>query len=154
MQITKATSEDIPALARLWHVGWHQGHAAVVSPELVATRQLPEFATRLKAHLEGTYVARIGGALAGFFTLEGRELYQFYVDAGFQGKGVAARLMAEAEAALPRGSVWLACSVGNARAARFYEKCGWVLADTITYEVEATDGPLPVRVWRYEKDLS
>ena len=61
--------------------------------------------------------------------------------------------MDAAEAALPRGTVWLDCSVGNDRAARFYEKCGWHRARVETVQVEVADGTKPVEVWRYEKTL-
>ncbi len=58
---------------------------------------------------------------------------------------------------LARGGVrtaWLACAIGNDRAARFYEKSGWRRAGTVVYQAEAPDGSLPLEVWRYEKHLS
>ncbi|MEW9920865.1 GNAT family N-acetyltransferase [Marimonas sp. MJW-29] len=153
MQIEKAQEADLEAIAALWHAGWHQAHAEVVSPELVGTRTPSEFAARTAAHLAQTNVARIDGAMAGFFMLEGDELYQFYVDAAFQGQGVAAALMAEAEAALAGRLAWLACSVGNDRAAAFYEKAGWTRGAAEVYPVETASGPQSVTAWRFEKDL-
>jgi ribosomal protein S18 acetylase RimI-like enzyme len=153
MQITQATKADIPQIAALWHRGWHQGHGDVVVEALVATRTLAEFKGRTRAHLAQTQVAWIDGTMAGFFMIEDSELYQFYVDAAFQGQGVAGALMTTAEAALPCGPVWLACSVGNDRAARFYEKCGWRRGAAQSYEVETSAGPQEVTVWRFEKVL-
>jgi GNAT superfamily N-acetyltransferase len=72
-----------------------------------------------------------------------------------RGSGVAAALVADAEARLVAGGVeiaWLACAIGNERAARFYEQCGWLRAGTATYEPEGSNGPA-LEVWRYEKRL-
>lgn len=153
LRITPASAADVPWIAACWHAGWHQGHAGLVPEALVASRVPEEFADRTRAHLGETTVARIGGRLAGFFMLEGDELYQFYVDAAFQGQGVAAALMDAVEHALAGRIAWLACSVGNDRAAAFYEKAGWQRQGVETYAVEASAGPQDVQVWRYEKDL-
>jgi GNAT superfamily N-acetyltransferase len=85
------------------------------------------------------------------------ELYQFYVASEARGTGVAAALMADAEAQLAaRGieTAWLACAVGNARAARFYEKSGWNLARTMISHLDTVDGPFDLEIWRYEKLLA
>lgn len=153
MQFTDATEADIAGIAALWHAGWHQGHGGVVPEALAASRNLAEFTKRTRAHLAQTRLAWCDGAMAGFFMIEGDELYQFYVDAAFQGQGVAGALMAAAEAALPRGPVWLACSLGNDRAARFYEKCGWRRGVAQRYDVETAAGAQDVMVWRFEKVL-
>jgi hypothetical protein len=50
-------------------------------------------------------------------------------------------------------SAWLACAVGNLRAARFYEKCGWIRTATVAIESETSEGSFPIEVWRYEKRL-
>ena len=56
---------------------------------------------------------------------------------------------------LPSGfaTVWLACAIGNDRAARFYEKCGWVRARTQVNRLETPDGVFEFEVWRYEKAM-
>ncbi|SFS66116.1 Ribosomal protein S18 acetylase RimI [Sulfitobacter marinus] len=153
MDVKPAVSADIPAIAALWHHGWMQGHGAAAPKSLINQRTADEFLTRTKAHLAQTQVACIKGEMAGFFMIEGDELYQFYVAPGFQGSGVATELMAKAEAALGDGLKWLACLVGNDRAARFYEKSGWVLAATVPYEVETEEGPYVINSWRFEKRL-
>jgi GNAT superfamily N-acetyltransferase len=154
MLIERAETTEVNAIAALWHRGWHQGHADVVPAALVAVRTPEEFRMRVEKRLPQTFVARQDGALAGFYMLDGDELYQFYVDAAFQGQGVAARLMVSAEAALAGRLAWLACSLGNTRAARFYEKAGWQRAAQEVYPVETASGPQSVTIWRFEKDLS
>lgn len=151
--IAPAAQDDVIAISQMWHAGWHDGHAAIVSPALVATRTPAEFTARVEVHLPKTFAARSGGVLAGFYMLEGDELYQFYVDGSFRGKGVAAKLMASVEEALKGRVAWLACSVGNDRAARFYEKAGWTRRGEETYTVETANTPIDVVIWRFEKDL-
>jgi hypothetical protein len=62
--------------------------------------------------------------------------------------------MTDAETRLAKGGfdiAWLACAIGNDRAARFYEKSGW--RRVITYQAETSAGTFPLEVWRYEKNL-
>jgi ribosomal protein S18 acetylase RimI-like enzyme len=56
------------------------------------------------------------------------ELWRFYVDRPWQGRGIAPRLMAEARiaaSALGGRTVWLSVWERNARAIAFYAKCGF-----------------------------
>ncbi|MFY0646822.1 GNAT family N-acetyltransferase [Sulfitobacter geojensis] len=153
MQFRAAEDGDTVALAHMWHKGWHEGHAAHVPAALVALRTVAEFEGRTASHLAQTTVMELDGQIAGFHMLEGDEIYQFYVGAGFRGTGAAKTLMRHAEAALAGRLAWLACAVGNARAARFYEKSGWQQAATFDYHVETASGPMTVSCWRYEKYL-
>jgi ribosomal protein S18 acetylase RimI-like enzyme len=87
---------------------------------------------------------------------KGDELYQLFVSAPARGSGVAAALIADAEARLAEAGVetaWLACAIGNERAARFYEKSGWRRVGTMINYAETSDGVFPLEVWRYEKRL-
>ena len=73
-----------------------------------------------------------------------------------RGTGVAAALMADAEARLSQRGVevaWLACAIGNERAARFYGKCGWKRTGPVLLDLETSQGKFPLQVWRYEKRL-
>ncbi|KEJ88096.1 GNAT family N-acetyltransferase [Sulfitobacter donghicola] len=153
MQIRNAQEADIPVIAQLWHLGWHSAHASIVDVDLVRLRAPAEFMTRTAAHLEQTYVAVLGGEIAGFFMIEGNEVYQFYVDPAQHGSGFARRMMKEAEARVPASLAWLACSVGNDRAAAFYAKNGWRNVGEEELQVETSEGPRPVRIWRFEKTL-
>jgi ribosomal protein S18 acetylase RimI-like enzyme len=92
----------------------------------------------------------------GFSMLKGAELYQLYVSSQARGSGVAAALIVDAEARLRDSGVataWLTCAIGNDRAARFYEKCGWHRAGTVIEHLEVPNGTFPLEVWRYEKYL-
>jgi len=157
MQVRFAEANEIDDLARIWHEGWHHSHAALSPPELTRLRTFESFRERLCAALAEIRVAGPHGAPAGFCVLKGDELYQLFVSAEARGTGVAAALIADAEARLAGCGVetaWLACAIGNDRAARFYEKSGWRRAGTVVNVAETSNGPFPVQVWRYEKRLA
>jgi ribosomal protein S18 acetylase RimI-like enzyme len=82
------------------------------------------------------------------------ELYQLYVARQARGTGAAAALIADGEARLAAhgfATAWLACAIGNDRAARFYEKCGWVMAREAVNRLETPAGVFELAIWRYEK---
>ena len=147
---------EIAQAARLWHSGWIDGHAAFAPPELARLRTFESFTARLTRDLAHARAAVLDGGLIGFTILKGNDVDQFYVAAQARGTGAAMALMADAEAQLRaagHASAWLACSVGNTRAARFYEKAGWHLAATEPMSFETTEGPFTLETWRYEKAL-
>jgi ribosomal protein S18 acetylase RimI-like enzyme len=87
-----------------------------------------------------TLIAEEDTAMAGYAQLSGRtappcvtgrvpiELRRFYVDRPWQGRGVAAALMAatlEAAAARGAGTLWLCVWERNARAQAFYRRAGF-----------------------------
>jgi ribosomal protein S18 acetylase RimI-like enzyme len=66
------------------------------------------------------------------------ELHRFYVDASFHGRGLAAGLMdavLDAAAELGGRSLWLNVWSRNARAIRFYEKCGYREVGSIVFHL-------------------
>jgi GNAT superfamily N-acetyltransferase len=74
-----------------------------------------------------------------------------------RGSGVAAALIADAEARLSENGVEIArlpCAIGTERAAKFSEKCGWHRAGTMINHLETWRGNFPLEVWRYEKSLT
>jgi GNAT superfamily N-acetyltransferase len=151
-----ARVSEIGRLARIWFEGWQDAHARIVPAELTRLRTLQSFEERLGAAWADVRVAELASAPVGFYILKGAELYQFYVSSDARGSGVATVLMADAEAHLRKRSVytaWLACAIGNDRAARFYEKCGWFRTGTVTDHVEVPGGTFSPDVWRYEKSL-
>jgi GNAT superfamily N-acetyltransferase len=154
--IRNAELSDIRLLAKIWSDGWLDAHARIVPAQLVRLRTLQSFEERLRAASSDVRVAEVAGAPVGFYLLKGTELYQFYVSSNARGSGIAAVLMADAEARLGARGVrvaWLACAIGNDRAARFYEKCGWVRTGTVTDDVAVPGGTFTLEVWRYEKSL-
>ena len=157
MQVRRAQEEEIHQLAKIWYDGWQDAHAEIVPAELKRDRTLESFGPRIKAMLADVGVAGPVGAPFGFYMLKDDELYQLYVSAEARGKGVAAALIVDAEARLADGGVetaWLACAIGNDRAARFYEKSGWQRVGIMTNHLELADGPFELEVWRYEKRLT
>jgi ribosomal protein S18 acetylase RimI-like enzyme len=156
MQLRPASAAEIDHLAQLWHDAWHESHASLSPPELTRLRTLDNFRERLQALLPDIRVLGPAGAPLGFCVIKDDELYQLFLSPEARGSRAAAALIADAEARLAaRGiqTAWLACAVGNDRAARFYEKSGWHLADTVLIPVVTSAGPFPLEVWRYEKRL-
>jgi GNAT superfamily N-acetyltransferase len=157
MNVRPAKERDLDQLAQIWYDGWHEAHAELVPEELTRLRTLESFRERLHAALPSVRVAGPAGRPAGFCVVKDDELYQLFVSAESRGSGVAAALVADAEARLAEHGVetaWLACAIGNGRAARFYEKCGWRRASNMINYAETSDGPFPLEVWRYEKALT
>jgi ribosomal protein S18 acetylase RimI-like enzyme len=157
IQVRAVEEREIDHLARLWYEGWQDTHAQILPAELRRLRTLESFRQRLEAALSNTRVVGPRGAPDGFCITKGDELYQIYVSAQARGSGAAAALMAESEVRLAKSGfeiAWLACAIGNDRAARFYEKSGWRRVGVVTYHAETSAGTFPLEVWRYEKRLT
>jgi ribosomal protein S18 acetylase RimI-like enzyme len=156
MHVRDAEPREIDHLATVWFDGWQDAHAEIVPAELKRVRTRESFRERLHAALLETRVVGPVGSPVGFCILKGDELYQLYVAASARGSGVAAALIDDAEARLAVKGVdtaWLACAIGNERAARFYEKRGWRRAGTMLNRLDTSSGEFPLEVWRYEKSL-
>ncbi len=154
--IRGAEQSEVDRLARLWYDGWQDGHAKVVPAQLKRLRTLESFAERLRTGLASVRVAGPVGAPVGFVMVKEDELYQLYVSAAARGSGTAAALLDDGEASLAKAGVrigWLACAIGNDRAARFYEKRGWQRAGTMINRLDTPEGEFHLEVWRYEKPL-
>jgi ribosomal protein S18 acetylase RimI-like enzyme len=157
IHVRPAEEVDVDHLAKLWFDGWQEAHAQIVPGELRQLRTLDSFRQRLQAALSDTRVVGPRGAPSGFYIMKEDELYQIYVAAEVRGSGAARALMGDAEARLAKNGVeiaWLACAIGNDRAARFYEKSGWRRIGVATYQAETSTGTFPLQVWRYEKTLT
>lgn len=156
MFVRPAEAAEIDHLAKVWYDGWQDAHARILPAELARIRTLESLRDRLQEALPDVRVVGPFPTPVGFCLLKGDELYQLYVSAEARGTGAAAALVADAEERLAGDGVelaWLACAVGNERAARFYEKCGWRRAGTVVYQPDAANGVPALEVWRYEKRL-
>jgi GNAT superfamily N-acetyltransferase len=157
MDVRDPQRHELDHLARLWFDGWQDAHAEIMPAELARLRTLESFRDRLDAAFADIRVVGPSGAPAGFSIVKGDELYQLYVSAPARGSGVAAALIDDVEARLAERGVetaWLACAIGNHRAARFYEKRGWRQVATMAYRAETPNGEFGLEVWRYEKSLT
>ena len=156
MRVRAAEESEIVELAGIWYDGWHEAHAHILPAELTQLRTLKDFRDRLRANLPNVRVAALLDRPVGFCILKGDELYQLYVSSQSRSSGVATALIADAEARFSERGVetaWLACAIGNERAARFYEKCGWRRMGTMINPTETSQGAFSLEVWRYEKSL-
>lgn len=156
MKVRAAHPDEIEALAKIWYDGWRDAHAAIVPAALAGIRTMENFRERLPGLLADTRVVGDAGEPLGFSITKDDELYQLYVSAEARGTGVAKALMEEVEKRLAENGIqtaWLACAIGNERAARFYEKSGWHRADIFVSELAVPDGIFKLEVWRYEKVL-
>jgi GNAT superfamily N-acetyltransferase len=154
--VRAADPGDVDHLAQLWFDGWQDAHLEILPAELRRFRTLASFRERLHAALPDVRVIGPEGEPLGFSIVKGDELYQLYVSAASRGTGVAAALIADAEMRLAQSGArvaWLACAIGNARAARFYEKHGWHRIGAMVSQLETPEGLFPLEVWRYEKPL-
>jgi ribosomal protein S18 acetylase RimI-like enzyme len=156
IELRPARPEDAPSVAEIWHLGWLDGHLTNVPDELLAARSEESFHTRAAQRVRDTTVAVIRNEVAGFIMVVGDEVEQVYVASRHRGAGVADALIAEAERQVRQAghrSAWLAVVAGNARARRFYERCGWSDGGLFDYQVATEQGPITVPSHRYQKDV-
>jgi GNAT superfamily N-acetyltransferase len=159
-RLRPATLGDAGAVATIWRDGWRDGHLGNVPGSLVAIRTPESFQIRAAERVGDTVIAEAvalagaGSAVAGFVMVVGDEVEQVYVSADHRGSGVAGLLLAEAERLVAAGGhrrAWLAVVAGNARARRFYERCGWADEGPFDYPAAGPDGPIAVPCHRYVK---
>lgn len=156
MDTRAAERSELDTLANLWLEGWQDAHAAIVPADLARYRTLDSFRQRLESAMPAMRVCGPVGEPLGFCIIKDDELYQLYVSRAARGSGVAAALLTDGEARLAASGVttaWLACAIGNERAAKFYEKSGWHRVGNMINRLPTSDGVFPLEVWRYEKDL-
>lgn len=155
--LRKATAQDAGTVARIWHVGWQDGHLGHVPAELLPYRNEEQFAARARARIGDMWVAVAGGETIGFVVVKDDEVEQLYVDQPARGTGVAAMLLRQAEDEIRAGGhrrAWLAVVAGNQRARSFYARSGWRDSGPMSYLAETEVGPLAIPTHRYEVDLT
>jgi GNAT superfamily N-acetyltransferase len=103
VRLRPAAAADLAAIARIWREGWADGHHGHVPEALVAERTPASFDERTLERISSTWVADIGGTVAGFVVVVNDEVEQVYVDRSWRGQGVAERLLQHAEAVIGQG---------------------------------------------------
>jgi ribosomal protein S18 acetylase RimI-like enzyme len=155
--VRAAVPDDAVAIGSIWWNGWRDGHIGNVPHALVELRTHESFERRARERIEDVIVATDGLEVAGFVMVDHDELEQVYVAADHRGTSVAERLLAAGESIVAgRGFAvaWLAVVEGNARARRFYERCGWTNSGPLDYVVEDRGTRIEVPTLRYEKRLN
>lgn len=151
-----ATNRQLEQICAVWEAGWHEAHDKIVPPSLCALRTTDSFRERTLENLRHTRVVIGKSEVLGFCMVKNDELYQMYVSGCARGSGVAKALIDDAESRIRANGhnmAWLACAVGNERAARFYEKSGWTNAGCDVVNLDTSEGAYPMEVWRFEKKL-
>jgi predicted cupin superfamily sugar epimerase/GNAT superfamily N-acetyltransferase len=152
-----ATLDDVPAIARVWHAGWHDAHDGRVPASVVALRTQASFLERAVPLVPHSIVADRNGEVIGFTATGGDEVAELFVADEARGTSAARRLLRAAEEVVRRAGHDQACLgvvTGNARARRFYEREGWRDGGDVDNPVEGRDGPIPVSTRLYLKDLA
>jgi ribosomal protein S18 acetylase RimI-like enzyme len=153
--IRRASEADAPALtefgARTFRESFGKDNTAEdMEKHLASAWRVDLQRTELRDPSIDTLVAESGDALAGFAMVRERypppgvatrkpvELWRFYVDRPWQGRGLARALMTAVEAsAKARGGreLWLGVWERNERAQAFYRKCGFEKVGTQIFVV-------------------
>ena len=155
VEIRRATEADIPALtafgARTFRESFGKDNTAEDMEKHLASAWRDDLQrAELSDPAIDTLLAVSGSELAGFamvrerhsppgvFTRKPVELWRFYVDQPWQGRGLARALMTAVEAsAKARGGreLWLGVWERNERAQAFYRKCGFEKVGTQIFVV-------------------
>lgn len=159
LTIRLAEAADQADIVRLWHQGWHDAHAALVPPGVLAFRSADHFGIWLSEARDTFYVAA-DTELRGFVSVKDAEIVKLYVGRSARGQGVAHRLLSFAERTLSESGVReaeLFCTAGNSRAENFYRREGWTLSgtfDDFLWVPEGVTVRFAVRTHRFQKNLT
>lgn len=157
--IRLATKSDYLAMSKVLQKTWKQTYRGIFSQRFLD--KLPENywvqslerrkqGINLVAEREGEIVGVLGGGKSRFG--EGGEIYALYVLPDFQGQGIGAQLIEEAQRLLQEEFAVLRLNVvdRNSSAQRFYEKMGFYRLDEVLDS--QLDGK-PFTAYVYEKRL-
>jgi putative acetyltransferase len=128
IDIRAAEPTDRAAIVEILHHGWHDGHAHLVSTEILPLRTLECIDDIYGTSTDTFYVAK-SEQILGFVAINADELTKLFIARGARGSGVAQTLLTYGEQKIAENGFAVAkllCQVGNDRAAKFYAKTGWV----------------------------
>ena len=136
------TDDEIRGKAFVHWSGWHDAYPGLVSAAYLENLTLEKCEQKAFQWRDNILVAKDGERVVGFVGYGPRgeedpqtgEIFALYVLKEYRGTGVAQLLMQavlERLAAYPKIALWMV--KGNARALRFYEKCGFRLTGREKY---------------------
>lgn len=147
------TDEEIKGKAYVHWKAWHEAYPGLVNAAYLDKLTLEKCEQMAYRWTDNLFVAKDGGRVVGFVGYGDRgdeapgvgEIFALYVLSEYYGTGVGRRLMEEGLAQLrdyPEICLWVL--KGNARAIRFYEKCGF--RPTGEETISATIGAAEIRM--------
>lgn len=154
------TEGEMLGRAYVWWRSWDESYRGIVSDEHLSSRHLPDYERRSLVETEGVIVAKDGERVVGFAKvgpchdgdmLGAGEVFQLYVLADWQGRGVGSALMGEALRRLAgEGFVNVVLWVleENGRAISFYAKHGFVADGQTQAMPRLGDGVTAMRMAR------
>lgn len=122
LEVRPAREDERSALGALWYRSAVEGHPYLPRLQALSEAEGVRAFEAFSAPLE-LWCATLDGELVGLLGLEGDWIDRLYVAPAAQGRGVGARLLAEARALRP-GGFRLYTHQKNERARRFYEARG------------------------------
>lgn len=137
--IRKAMPSDAAAMADIHMRSWSAAYAAIIDEEAIAlaNAKRPELWRRILSGSHDAYIALSDGVPAGLMSVHASrdadrpaagEIGGLYLAPEYFGRGIGAQMMQFGLAELRRSEfreVILWVLAGNARARKFYEKCGF-----------------------------
>lgn len=156
MKLRRPDPSESEALVDLWYHGWCDAHAALTPGPVAAHRTRPAFADRLRHKWPKVLVIGPVGAPTGFAAIDGDTVDQFYLARAARGTGLARPFLTAVEDRLRAAGIGtgrLICTLGNDRAARFYEKAGWHRGPAGDWPIETASGAFTILAWPFEKSL-
>ncbi len=122
MNLRAARPADFPALAAIAASAYRVGFAGLLPPTVLARFDFAHFALRFALETVAPTLAEANGTVLGFHLTESRHIKMLFIDPERRRQGIAAALLANAEA---KGAATLESFRDNAPARRFYERHGW-----------------------------
>ena len=149
IEILPVAEAQLPALAGLAGVIWHECYPGIISPaqiEFMLARMYSLATLRAEMQAQGIrfYRLLVGGRMVGFMSLGPTEtaavwkLHKLYLLAEFHGRGLGRRLLRHAEAEADRlgaRRLILAVNKQNARAIAAYRRHGFVTAESVQADI-------------------
>jgi len=157
--ITIAATEPGQAreAARLYHDAWHESQAALQDPRIAAFRDETFFLRRVEKEIGSSLAAWDDSRCVGYAAWRSDVLERLFIAADARRLGIGRELLRASEEAMKATGVReasLNCLVGNHDARRFYERRGWLYAETRTLQGRWAHGSVDVEVWKLIKMLA